>query len=81
MEPLRSTKKKIARGESSEGTSSTPLLLSDWSDVQLAAYCDACGIKFIDPASDCLNHIRMLEQSRSAPCQGTAVTSSEVREI
>lgn len=61
----KSTKKKVTpRGDTAEGTSK-PLLLSDWSNAQIAKYCEACGIVFTDPLSDSIAHIRMLEQLRS----------------
>lgn len=61
-----------------EGTSSKQLLIGDWSNVQIASYCDACSIHFVDSATDCINHIRMLEQSRFSYAKGVAETSSEV---
>lgn len=65
-EPPKSTKKKIPQGESSEGTTSKLLLISDWTNAQLASYCDACGISFTDASNDCFNHIGLMEQTRVA---------------
>lgn len=42
----RSSKKKQHQEENSEGTSSNPLGISNWSSLQLASYCNACGIVF-----------------------------------
>lgn len=79
-EPPKSSKKKAAvRGDTAEGISK-PLLLSDWYDVQIEKYCEACGIVFVDSVSDSIAHIRMLEQLSSASVQRPAETSVEVRE-
>ncbi|KAH7689328.1 Zinc finger CCHC-type protein [Dioscorea alata] len=77
-EPPRSAKKKDTRDELREGTSSNPLLINDWTIAQLASYCSACGIDFStadDHKIACLEHIRMLEKTRSAPSKGSAETS------
>lgn len=66
-EPPKSTKKKGIRSDNGEGTTSKPHLITDLNNVQLANYCDACGISFTESANDCLNHIRKLELSRIAP--------------
>lgn len=71
-EPPRSTKKKAIRGDIGEGTSSKPCLISDWNDVQLVKFCDACGISFTHSENACLNHIRHLEQSHLAPSRDLA---------
>lgn len=60
-QPPKSTKEKATHGDNLESTSSKPLLISDGSNMQIASYCDTCGIDFIDYVSDCINHIRMLE--------------------
>lgn len=79
-EPPKSTKKKMTpRGDTVEGTSN-PLLLSDWSNAQIAKYCDACGIVFTDSVSDSIAHIRMLEQLRSASVQRPVASSLEGRD-
>lgn len=77
-EPPKSTKKKGIKGDDMEGMSSKPLLINDWSDVQLLKYCNSCGINFTEVVHDCINHIRSLELQRNAKEQ--AETSSEVRE-
>lgn len=53
-----------------EGTSSKPLLISDWSNAQFSYYCNACGIDFGDSANECFNHIPMLEETLSASAKG-----------
>lgn len=68
-EPQRSAKKKVLRGDIRKGTTSKPLLLSD--------YCDACGIYFVDSAPECINHLRLLEQSRAPLSREPVATSSE----
>lgn len=85
-EPPRSTKKKVLRDEPSEGTPSMPLLISDWSKVQFAKYCNACGISFDDSVSNldaCYDFIRNIEMSSSFACDVSnlerAETSSKVR--
>lgn len=80
IEPPKSAKKKVAQGENSEGTTSIPLLMSDWSNSQLSCYCDACGIDLDDSENDCFNHILKLEQARFSPFKRLAETSVEVRE-
>lgn len=81
VEPPKSIKKKVSsRGRGiAEGTSK-PLLLSDWSNAQISNYCDACGIVFANSVLDCINHIRMLEQLRSAFVVRPAETSVEGHE-
>lgn len=64
--PLKPTKKKPVRGDVGEGTSSKPLLISDWNNDQL----DNLLI------SD-LEHICMLEQSRIAPPMGKASSKED----
>lgn len=66
------TKKKALRWDAEEGTTSKPLLISDWTNTQLSSYCDACSISFTDFANECFNHIRKLEKSLSAPLQEQA---------
>lgn len=58
---------------------SKPLLIADWTDIQIEKYCDACGISFTDSVNDCIKHIRMLESSQIACSKGTTSTSLEVR--
>lgn len=62
-QPPRSVKKKVNYTPSLEGTSSAPLLITDWSDIQLNNYCNACGIVFdsIHHRDNCFAHLRMLE--------------------
>lgn len=86
-EPPRSTKKKVMSEDSSEGTLSKPLSISDWSNVQLASYCNACGINFVDPVCHfeaCVDYICKVENKRSLACVGSTSeqteTSEEVRE-
>lgn len=74
-EPPKSTKKKVSKEEHLEGTSSKPLLISDWTDVQIASYCDLCGITFIDYVNEYINHIRMVEQSLAIFVEGHAKAS------
>lgn len=72
-EPLRSTEKKLEQGDYVEGTPSKPLLILDWSNIQIARYCDACGITLSDSNAHmlaCIDHIRMLERARSVPPTG-----------
>lgn len=64
-EPPKSAKKRAPHDTAEEGTASKPLLISDWSNAQLACYCDVCGISFTESVSECLQHIRSLEQSLS----------------
>lgn len=67
-EPPRSTKKKFMRDESAEGTPSMPLLISDWSNAQIASYCYVCGISFDGSAlhlDECIDFIRKVEKTRS----------------
>lgn len=71
-EPPRSTKKKVMKGDDREGTSSKPCLISDWNNVQLANYYNACGISFTNAESACLNHLRQLKLSRLAPSRESA---------
>lgn len=74
-EPHRSTKKKSSYGDLVEGTSSKPLLLSDWSNVQLLEYCNACGVDFVNSdkhADECISYLRMRESERVTPFKGSA---------
>ncbi|KAH7690551.1 Zinc finger CCHC-type protein [Dioscorea alata] len=77
----KSTKKKSTRMETPGGTPAKPLLISEWSYAQLAKYCDACGVSFIDSEIDCLNHIRCLESNQASSSRGPATTSMEVGDI
>lgn len=82
-EPLRSTEKKLEQGDYVEGTPSKPLLILDWSNIQIARYCDDCGITLSDSNAHmlaCIDHIRMLERARSVPPTGQAETSCDVRD-
>lgn len=78
-EPPRLVKKKVSRGDPGKGTTLKSLLLSNWSDAQIARYCDACGISFTDSASECFNHLRLLEQSQMPLSRESLATSSEGR--
>lgn len=75
-EPPKLTKKKGTVTEEVQGTSSKPLLISDWSNVQIASYCNACGISFTESVDACVNHIRSLELSRSMISKGLVATPS-----
>lgn len=61
-----------------EGTSTNPLLINDWYDLQLINYSNACGITFdsLHHRDDCFSHIRMLESTRTAPLTTKLGTSS-----
>lgn len=76
IELPKSTKKEGAMAEGSKGTSFKPLLITDWSNLQIASYCDTCGISFTDPVDDCVNYIRSLELSRTLTNKGLAEASS-----
>lgn len=78
-EPPRSSKKRAPSDGVNEGTSSKPLLISDWTDAQLAKYCNSCGIDFTDSVEVSLNSLRLLELARANIVSGQAETSSEVR--
>lgn len=65
VEIPKSAKKKRAGGDGDKGTNAKPLLIADWSDVQIVKYCDACGISFSNSVNDYINHIRNLEKSHS----------------
>lgn len=77
-EPPRSSKKKVLHDEPTEGTSNKPFLLSNWSNIQLASYCNACAIVFTDSQIHCLNNLRLLESKRATPMLRQAETSDEV---
>lgn len=82
VKPPRLTKKKVARGDTSEGTSSKPLLISDWSNAQILSYYNACGITFANfdsHVNDCVKHICLLEKSKVTLISGKTKNSSEVR--
>lgn len=67
-----------------ESTPSKPLLISDFSNVQIASYCNACGIAFVDSAKhvdDYIAHIHMLEKFWVAYSKGQVESPREVREI
>lgn len=72
----KSSKEKVLRGDVLEGTSLKPLLILDWSNVQITNYCGAYGVDFTMSVNDCIDHMRLLESSRSY--RGMAETSSEV---
>lgn len=58
-------KKKVVWGDMLEGTSSKPLLISNWSNVQILSYCNACCITFVNSNShvnDCVMHILLLDK-------------------
>lgn len=78
-EPPKLTKKKGAGAEGVRGTSSKPLLISDWTTKQIASYCDACGISFTNSMHDCINHIRYMELDRSGTHLVQEESSSEDR--
>lgn len=80
-EPLKSAKKKVLKRDNLEGTTSKPLLISDWFDAQISSYYNVCGINFYEFVHDCITYIRMLEKRRAAPSRGLAATSSEVCEF
>lgn len=65
--PTKSSKKKVPQGDSAKVATSKPILIFDWTNTQLASYCDACGISFTDSMNECFNHIRLLEQSHVVP--------------
>lgn len=75
-EPPHSVKKKVTRNGPEEGMTSKPLLISDWSNAQLACYCDSCGVSFTDFAFECLNHLHSFEQSRMSLSWEVVATSS-----
>lgn len=75
----KSAKIKAVGGKGAKGTSSKPLLIFYWSNVQIANYCDACGISFSDHVIDCVNHIHSLELLKAVNLTGVAVSSSEGR--
>lgn len=75
-EPPKSTKKKGTGGEKDKSNYSKPLFISEWSNVQIAKYCDTCGISFSESVNDCVNHIRSLEKSHSMTGKGPVVTPS-----
>lgn len=66
-QPPRSVKKKGRSLSPPEGTSSNPLLINEWTDLQLSKYCNACGVTFdsLKLKEDCFNFLRMLESKRS----------------
>lgn len=77
-EPPKSTIKKGTGGDYAKCMSSKLFLISDWNNVQIASYCDACDISFSESVNDCINHIRLLEKTRYASSKGLAENSSEV---
>lgn len=71
--PPKLSKKNVVRGGNGEGTSSKPLLISDWSNAQILINCNAYGITFTESDSylnDCITYIHMLETSKSVPSRG-----------
>lgn len=78
IELPKSAKKKGTGGDCTKGASSKPLLISDWTNIQIASYCSACDISFSKSVNKCINHICMLE-TRSTSSKGMTETSSEVR--
>lgn len=64
-----------------EGTPSNALLISNWSNAQIANYCDACCIFFSESVNDCLNHICILEKNRASSSRRALATSLEDCEI
>lgn len=77
-QPPRSVKKKGISTSPPEGTSDIPLLINDWTDIQLNNYCNACGITFdsMRHRDNCFAHLRMLESKRSTPSGEVAETST-----
>lgn len=63
--------------QSPEGTAATPFLISEWSNVQLDNYCNACGIDLVETHSHkvaCFEHIRLLESNCAAHFKGPVET-------
>lgn len=76
-QPPRLVKKKGTTNTTPEGTTPNPLLFSDWNDLQLINYCNACGISFdsLQHRDNVLSHLRMLESIRTTPASVKVGTS------
>lgn len=80
-EPPKSAKKNVLKGDILEDTATKPLLISNWSDVKISSYCNACGINFAESTYVFITHIRILEKTHITPSRSLAATFSEVREF